>query len=460
MGRLIGIKISIKGKLRENSCTTNIQLRMPLMLTTSIDQLSQNLQHLLIEDANRLGRESGFIQRERKWSGASFAQSLVFGWQANPEASLEELCQSARVCGVQISPQGLQERLNSPQANAFLHQLLIRGIDYLVHVESERKDLLSSFNGVYIQDSSKIELPTSLHRLWQGNQRRQATLKVHTVLDYQHGGFDLSLVSGRVHDCPLQTVALPSGSLRLADLAYFKVAILEQLNTQQVWWVSRLPARAGIWNEDQVVHAADWLSQFAGKSVDVAVELTAQRFPCRIIALPVPPQVAQERRQRVRVAAKKRSPSQLKPETLALCDWTLLVTNLPSEHFSAQDIVCLQRLRWQIELLFKLWKTELSMTRWRTQQPHQILSEVYAKLLLALIQHWFLLLGCWQLENRSLVKACRVLRKNAFFLLTALPCLAQLTRALQLVLSSLSRCVIAKRKARPATFQLLARAFP
>jgi hypothetical protein len=86
-------------------------------MNTTIPQLSQILQQLLIEDANQIGRESGFIQRERKINGASFAQSLVFGWQANPKASLEELCQSARVCDVDISPQGLQERLNSPHAN-------------------------------------------------------------------------------------------------------------------------------------------------------------------------------------------------------------------------------------------------------------------------------------------------------------------------------------------------------
>ena len=430
------------------------------MSFTTITELCTLLQKLLIEDANRLGRESGFIQRERKFSGASFVQSLVFGWQANPQASLEELCQSAVAGGVEISPQGFQQRLNSPQANAFLYQLLLRGVSYLVQVQSQRDDLLASFNGVYIQDSSKIELPPCLHTLWQGNQTEQATLKIHTVLDYQQGGFDLKLVSGRAHDCPLQTVAWPSGSLRLADLGYFNVKVLEQLGNQKVWWVSRLPARAGIWDGEQVVHAAHWLARHGGERVDESVELTAQRLPCRLIALPVPPQVAQERRQRVLEAARKRNHSQLKPETLALCDWTLLITNLPAADFSPHDILSLQRLRWQIELLFKLWKTELSLDHWRTQHPLQILSEIYAKLLLAVIQHWVLLLGCWQVENRSLVQASRTLRKHAFSLLVALPCLAQLSRTLQLVFTSLLRCVIAKRKTRPATFQLLARAFP
>lgn len=427
---------------------------------TTIPQLSQILQQLLIEDANRIGRESGFIQRQRKLSGASFAQSLIFGYQANPQASLEELCQSARVCGVEISSQGLQERLNSPQANRFLHQLLLQGVRYLVRSHSERDDLLAPFTGVYIQDSSRIELPSCLRTLWQGNSTNQATLKLHAVLDYQNGLFDLTLASGRAHDCPLQTVDLPAGSLRLADLGYFKVKVFEQLNRQGVWWVSRLPARAGIWQNDHVMHVLDWLNQQESMCIDQAVELTRQRLPCRLLAMRVPAQVAKERRKRARESAKARKKSQLKPETLALCDWTILVTNLPPEAFTPDEILSLQRLRWQIELLFKLWKTDLSIDAWRSQQPHQILTEVYAKLLLALVQHWLLLLGCWQKENRSLVKAAKALRKHAFRILAALPNFTHLLRALRLILPTLARCTVQKRKTRPATFQLLERAFP
>lgn len=167
-----------------------------------------------------------------------------------------------------------------------------------------------------------------------------------------------------------------------------------------------------------------------------------------------------ERRKRVREAAKVRKKSRLKPETLALCEWTILVTNLPAEAFTPEEIVCLQRLRWQIELLFKLWKTDLAINTWRSHQPYQILTEVYAKLLLALVQHWLLLLGCWQQENRSLVKAAKTLRKYTFHILAALPDFTYLLRALHLILPTLARCTVQKRQTRPATFQLLERAFP
>jgi hypothetical protein len=429
-------------------------------MSTSINELAENLQKLLIEDANTIGRESGFIQRQRKLSGASFAQALLFGWQANPHASLEDLCQSACQAGVKISPQGLQERLNSAPANDFLYRLLLRSLEYLVEGEGRPSGLLRRFKGIYLQDSSKVELPTPFASLWKGNQAGQATLKIQTVLDYQGGHLSLCLAQGRQHDCPLQTTALPAGSLRLADLGYFKVKIFEELNERKVLWLSRLPTRVGIWVGEKVIHVLEWLNRQTGDCIDQNVELTAQRFTTRLIAIRVPAHVAEARRERVHEAAKSRKKSLLKAETLTLCDWTMIVTNLPVEDLSVEDALRLLRLRWQIELLFKLWKQHLALDEWRTQQPFQIMSEVYAKLLLALLQHWLLILGCWEFDARSLVKATACLRKQAFHLLAALRNFAALLLALTDILPQLSRCKIQKRKARPATFQLLSLAVP
>lgn len=429
-------------------------------MSTTITELGEILQTLLIKDANELGRESGFIQRQRKLTGSSFAQSLIFGWQANPKASLDELCQSARLCDVAISPQGLQERLNSPQSSQFLYELMMKGMDYLVQADGGREDLLKQFNGVYIQDSSKIELPKQLQPVWQGNDKNQSTLKIQTLFNYQQGHLRLSLASGRAHDCPLQCVDLPAGSLRLADVGYFKVSIFEQLNQKGVWWLSRLPARVGIWVGETVQHVFDWIIQQKNDIIDQVVQLTAQCLACRLIAVRVPPDVAQERRKRVRESARSRKKSHLKPETLALCDWTIIVTNMSVDDLSVQDALSLLRVRWQIELLFKLWKSELSVDSWRSQHPYRILSEIYAKLLVALIQHWCFILSCWDNQARSLVKATHVLRKHAFHVLATLHNLPSLVAALQRILPTLNRCSIQKRKSRPATFEILARDSP
>lgn len=431
------------------------------MPATTIAELCVALQTLLIEDAQRLGRESGFIQRERKLNGASFVQSLVFGWQANPQASLEDLCQSAAVCGVSISPQGLQERLNSPQAAHFLRLMLERSLTYLMSGEAVASPVLSRFKGIYLQDSTQIGLPVCLASVWRasGNQNGGgAGLKAQTLFNYQTGQLDLQVMEAVVHDCPSQRVDLPAGSLRLADTAYFKVRVLEALNARGVWWLTRLPARVGLWQDQRLVDLATWLCQ-AGDAVwlDQEVPVTAQRFTCRLVAQRVPPEVADQRRAGLLDEARRRGRAAC-PEALALCDWTVLLTNLPPEQLTPAEALLLLRLRWQIELLFKLWKTTWALDTWRTRQPWQALTEVFAKLLLAVIQHWFLLLGCWDELDRSLVKAAHVLRKHAFHLAAALAHRPTLLRALRTILPTLKRCLIQKRKARPATFQLLERA--
>lgn len=227
------------------------------------------------------------------------------------------------------------------------------------------------------------------------------------------------------------------------------------MNERHVFWLSRLPARVGIWQGEKVIHVVEWLKQQAGDEIDQIVELTAQRLTARLIAVRVPETGAAERRKRVKENARKRRHSQLKAETLELCNWTILVTNLRSERLTRLEAFCLLRLRWQIELLFKLWKQSLSLDEWRSKQAFQIMSEVYAKLLLALIQHWLMIVGSWEEDERSLVKACLLLKKQAFHLLSVLPDFSALLHALGLILPTLARCKIQKRKARPATFQLL-----
>jgi len=428
---------------------------------TTVAQLSEILQSLLIDDAKQLGRSSGFIQRERKFNGASFAQALVFGWQANPRASLEELCQSARACGVEISPQGLQERLN-PAAAHFLERLLQQSLTYRVTSEGEPAGLLERFTGIYLQDTSVIGLPPELVQIWRGcghGQGKSASLKLQTLFEYKQGALHLSLQPGAAHDTQGQATHLPARSVRIADSAYFKVAVFKDFNQHGIGWLSRVPATVTIWQDHQTLPIGTWLAQAEPSTLDVEVHLTRQRLPCRLLAMRVPEKVAQQRRARVTQDAKDQG-HLLRPETLALCEWTVMATNLPPEDLTLQEGLILLRLRWQIELLFKLWKQTFHFTAWRTSRPVQILCEVYAKLLSLVVQHWLLVLGCWDAPERSLFKAVLVLQKHAFHLATVLPSLTQLQATLAALLPSLLRCKIQKRKARPATFQLLGRASP
>jgi hypothetical protein len=138
-----------------------------------------------------------------------------------------------------------------------------------------------------------------------------------------------------------------------------------------------------------------------------------------------------------------------------LADWTVYVTNVPAERLSREEAFVLGRARWQIELLFKLWKSGGRLDESRSADPWRVLCEVYAKLIALLIQHWILLVGCWQRPERSLTRAAQTVREHAICLVRALGRPARLREELQAIAACLGvGCHIATRKTRPSAFQL------
>ncbi len=133
-----------------------------------------------------------------------------------------------------------------------------------------------------------------------------------------------------------------------------------------------------------------------------------------------------------------------------------MVTNVPSSLLSASEALTLMRARWQIELLWKLWKSLGLLDEWRTGNPVHILCELYAKLLGVLVQHWLILLCCWDDPHRSLTAVAQVIREQVPTLVHGLLGRISLGKALRLLQEALgSHCSIPKRQTRPSTSYLL-----
>ena len=427
------------------------------MLTLA--QLQESLQELLRVTARQAGRESEFIQRQRKLSGESFVSSLVWGWMANPEATLTELSQSAALCGVNISPQGLAQRM-SASAAACLRQVLEASLVLVATGGEASITFLQQFNGVYLLDSTTIAVPDDWENVWSGggNQhRRRAALKLQTLWDYAGGRLHFSLHPARRSDVALPVASLPPGAVRVTDSGYFEVKSLVQLQEQGSFYLTRVPCKVRVFeNNGRKGYLSHFLQQRAAPHFDGEVTLTAQGLRCRLLAQRVPDTVATQRQARLRQAAhRKRHP--LSQEALALAHWTIVVTNLPPARLSFEQAFMLLRLRWQIELLFKLWKQHAHLETSRSRQPNRIMCEIYAKLLGLVIQHALLLATCWDVPNQSLVKLAQTVRKSAFLLAVALwadpPQFHAMLTALRLVLRS--GCRLDTRKTQPSHFQRL-----
>jgi succinate dehydrogenase hydrophobic anchor subunit len=427
----------------------------------SIAQVADAMRTVLTDVAVEAGRTSGFVQRRSKLDGATFVQALVFGFQGDPQATLEQLTQAAVIAGTVITPQGLAQRFGS-EAAACLRQVLEAAGRQLVSAAPQASGILQRFTGVYLHDSTTLSLPTALADLWPGcgGKGSAAALKVQVQWNYLRGDIShLSLHPGRAQDraAPFQHTSLPAGALRLADLGYFSLDVLAACDQQGVYWLTRYHPQAHLYSaQGHPLDLVPWLQRHAAQTGTLMVQLGAQHhLRCRLLAVRVPQAVADCRRQRLRDQARQKGQT-VSARTLALADWTLLLTNAPPDLLSLEEAVVLGRVRWQIELLFKRWKSGAGLGHSRSQQPWTILCEVYAKLLGILLHHWQLLVCGWALPTLSYAKAQRLLQQHTCLVAHALPLLTQLVHALHAMERVLaSSCRLNKRHTHPATFQLL-----
>src|SRR5262249_37107874 len=248
-------------------------------------------------------------------------------------------------------------------------------------------------------------------------------------------------------------------TLRLADLGYFCLERFAELGRQGVYWLSRLELGVKLYDAAGTEWSvAEFLRQQASAEVDVLVAAGQKDcLPCRLLAKRVPPEVAAKRRQRLREKAIRKG-RRVSQERWELAAWTVYITNVPAAMLSLKEALVLGRCRWQIELLFKLWKNEGHIDESRSAKPWRILCEVYAKLLGMVVQHWLLLVSVWSYSVRSLVKASRAVRTHALLLAKRL----QLGYLVCATIESLQVCLavgsrINKRRKDPPTFQLLSR---
>lgn len=434
---------------------------------TSIAQVAASLTEVLETVPNRVARETGCIKRQGKFTGATLVGTIVLGLLRKPEASLEELAQMAQARGVSVTAQAIDQRFTAELA-ATLKQVLAAAVDQVVTGDPVTIPLLARFTGVYIQDCSTISLPKALASEWPGcggsGGGGQAALKIGACLDLGGGRLDGPyLASGRTHDrsVPGAAVPLPPGSLWMGDLGLVTLARVQSIATEGSYWLTRIKAQTHIetvdgrvWDQLSLLRAQD------SDRIELAVRLGKRaRIPARLLAIRVPEAVAEERRERLREDAARKRPRHPEPvsaERLALAAWTIYVTNVPVAQLSLAEASVLVRARWQIELLFKLWKSHAQIDTSRSQQPQRIQCEVLAKLTGVVIQHWLVLTGAWQDPARSWVKLAQVVRSHVMAIASNLGEPAHLVRALTIVQRCLGSGTRMNRRAKqPHTYQLL-----
>lgn len=382
-----------------------------------LQQVPDKMQTLLETVPDEVAVHTGLVKRKRKLTGSALAQILVLGRLENPEASYQQLTETAALLGIQVSRQALEQRL-TPETTEMLKLTLDAAITKVLDIASQGQvpPLLEPFKGVYVQDSTWLSLPDELHETWKGPPKKdhphKAALKLHLCFDVLTGGFqDFQLTDGITADATAAKAAapLPKGSLRLADLAYFSLDELEKLTENGVYWISRLKANSYLTDEngermdlEKMLKTAE-ADPFIRKSIRIGKR---KQLPVYLIAERLSEAETNKRRRSIRYRAKRKAQTPSKT-LLRLAGYNLYITNIEEHQLTPKQICAVVGIRWQIELIFKCFKSIGKLQGSRSQNPYRILSEIYAKLIALLIQHAVMLVAGWRCIQHSFIKTAR-----------------------------------------------------
>jgi len=129
-------------------------------------------------------------------------------------------------------------------------------------------------------------------------------------------------------------------------------------------------------------------------------------FAALLVAAPLPREALLKRQARLDEQARH-DQRLLSKRQADLAHWTLYLTNVPDLSFDQAHT--LARAGWQIERLFKLWKSHGHVLRSRSANPIRQQCEGDAKLRGLLVAHWTLLISGWSQNRLRALDALRLL---------------------------------------------------
>jgi hypothetical protein len=428
-----------------------------------IAKVGEALQKLLGEIAEDVGKATAIIVRRRKFDAASLARTFILGYLRNPEASAEELAQSAAQCGVAVTPQAIEQRY-SQKLVQFLKELFGRATQVIVGSDKALAPLLERFTTVTVLDSSTITLPDDQQEAYPGCGGSYgggaAALKLQTELDLRSGAIThVEVETGRTPDgaSRRQEVRREPGSLRITDLGYFNLTVFAQMTHDGAYFLSRLQFPTSVFSPQGTrLDLLTWLAEQASPFVDQEVQLGQKhQFSCRLIAWRLPAEQANRRRQKLCYETSRKCGKMPQAARLAWCDWTILVTNVPPTMLTPTEAVVLYRARWQIELLFKRWKSQDRVALLKGATTDRQMAGLWARLLAALVQHWLLVGSVAGDPRKSLGKVCQAIRSFVGRLTASLDFPPELARVLADLHAVVAKTCQRNKRKKPGTFELL-----
>ena len=343
-----------------------------------------------------MAAETGFSQRHSKLTATVFFDLLFYATSLSQNSSLEYLVSYlGDQYGIHICKQSLDERFHERTVNfvkSVLSELIREQFSRVLYSES----FLPNFNHVRIKDSTKFNVPSNLKEHYKGSggsgSTSEAGISIQYEFDLKTGKFlDLTLteaIRNDQQDAKETVEDVCKNDLVIRDLGYFSLPVLQKIHKQEAFFLSRLPSHILVFDEKGVEIDFKDLFIFMTKTgiekTERQVFIGEDKVPVRLIIGLVPDHVYQQRL-RSRQADAKRRGRQTKEKTKFLLHCNLFITNAEAKILPLEKVMPLYRFRWQIELMFKNWKSVFSIHSLQKMKEHRYITMLYIRLILIIV---------------------------------------------------------------------------
>lgn len=337
-----------------------------------ISRLSTEVNEFFVkEEIDKIARETKFVQRKSTLGAMEFLDLLVFTRFNQLQLSLNDMAGILTIRhGIKISKQGIDERFNG-FCHAFIGSVLEKILSQQISSLPEWKKLFANYGKIRIKDSTCFQLPECMSEAYPGSggNSSNAAVRIQFEYDIKSGKvLDLSIhpfTEQDIEDSKLTVYEGSSNDIFVRDLGYVCIKSLKQIEQNNGFYINRPQVSISIWYIDKDGEKArlnlsdlyNYMKENKIEKLEKEVWLGSKKdFKTRLIIFLVPEDKINERIRKINKTAKRKGRKVCK-EYMAKAGLNLFITNVPEKDMQPIQIWNIYRLRWQIELIFKVWKS-------------------------------------------------------------------------------------------------------
>ena len=288
------------------------------------------------------------------------------------------------------------------------------------------------FERVLVKDGTRFDLPACMASHFKGfggSCTSQSGICIQLEYDLKTGKIaEFKTTSANIPDSTdaQQTKEnIGKSDLILRDLGYFGLNVFEEMIRKKSSFISKLNTQVSIFEQKgEQFKALDFkaISKRFEKTNCQQIELEVfmgvnTKIPVRLVIEKVTEEIYKHRMEQARKNAKKKG-RKVSAEYALRQRFSCYITNIPKETLKAEAIREIYRLRWQVELVFKVWKSTYNIEKTHSMKYTRWMTLFYARMLLMLI-HWQIYHVCKQakqkVENKllSITKSMKTLQLSS-----------------------------------------------